>query len=208
MIEGMFHTVCEERNKTTTVGTHLIWTTYGTWLPGDDRGHWSPLFDMYGHLLEKGHTLNLPDPVTRHRAMAAMKEAPKFLNLQETEVVADVIGKIIGGIPVGRFVLRRPGSICRAYALAIEATHVHLLIGPLSDDLRPTVGRLKGVSSSLVLGLPHDVTRQRTWTADFWRVFLYDLEGLHAVYHYIIEHNLRAGRPAHPWAFTRPPQFS
>jgi hypothetical protein len=208
MTQGTFYTLCEERNNIMTVGTHLIWTTYGTWLPGDDRGHWSPLFDMYGHLLERGHKLNLPDPVTRQRTMAAMKEAPKFLSLQETEVVADVIGKIIGDMPVGRFVPQGKGAICRAYALAIEPTHVHLLIGPLAENLHKTVGRLKGVSSSLILGLPHNVTRQRTWTADFWRVFLYDSEGLHAVYHYIIEHNLRTGRPAHPWAFIRPPLSS
>lgn len=37
-----------------TIGIHLVWTSYGTWLPGDDRGHWSPLFDFYGHLVERG----------------------------------------------------------------------------------------------------------------------------------------------------------
>ena len=191
-----------------TIATHLIWTTYGTWLPGDDRGHWSPLFDMYGHLLKKGHRLNIPDETTQRRALAAMKEPPKSLNGQEAAITADVIGKIIDGIPVGRFTPGKPGAICRAFALAIEPTHVHLLIGPLSEDLRPTVGRIKGVSSSLILGMPHNASRERTWTADFWRVFLYDWEGLDAVYRYIIDHNVRAGRPAHPWPFTHAPRFS
>lgn len=190
------------------LATHLIWTTYGTWLPGDDRGHWSPLFDMYGHLLRKGHRLNMPDEVTRGRAIGMMKEPPKILNAQEMAITAEVIGKVINGIPVGRFTPGKPGALCAAYALAIEHTHVHLLIGPLSESLSATVGRFKGVSSSLIVSRPENGTRQRTWTADFWKVFLFDAEGVATVCKYVIDHNVRAGRPAHPWAFTRVPRFS
>lgn len=60
----------------------------------------------------------------------------------------------------------------------------------------------------MIRELPQNMARQRTWTADFWRVFLYDGEGLNAVYKYIIDHNLRANRPAHPWPFTQAPQFA
>jgi hypothetical protein len=187
-----------------TVAIHLIWTTYGTWLPGDDRGHWSPLFDMDGHLLKTGHRLNLPDPTTRARALATMTELPKVLDANEIPIVAEVIDKIINSVPVGRFIPATPGPICSAYALAIEPTHLHLLIGPLSEPLHATVGRFKGVSSSLIGALPQNTARRRTWTADFWRVFLYDQEGLRTVYNYVINHNLRAGRPAHPWPFTCP----
>ncbi len=187
-----------------TFGIHIVWTTYGTWLPGDDRGHWSPLFDLYGHLIARGHQLNIPDKTTQSCASALMKEPPKWLNNEEVLITADVISKILGGIPVGRFTPGKPGAICTPYALAIESNHVHLLIGPLSEKLEPTLGRLKGVSSSLIGELPHNAGRSRTWTAGVWPVFLYDREALHAVYSYIIDHNLRAGRPAHPFPFTRP----
>lgn len=86
-----------------TIAMHLIWTTYGTWLPGDRRGHWSPLFDMYGHLLKKGHKLNIPDQTTHDRAQAAMKEPSKILDAQETAITANVICNIINGISIGRF---------------------------------------------------------------------------------------------------------
>jgi REP element-mobilizing transposase RayT len=189
--------------ETVTLAIHLIWTTYGTWLPGDDRGHWSPLFDMYGHLLQRGHKLNLPDACTRARVVANMTEPAKVLNAEEIQIMADVIERIVNGVPVGRYTPGKPGAICRALALAIESNHVHLLVGPLSEDLHATVGRFKGVSSSLIGALPVNAARRHTWTAGFWRVFLFDEEAIRTVFNYVIGHNLREGRPAHPWDFTR-----
>ena len=51
-----------------TVGIHLVWTAYGTWLPGDDRGHWSPLYQFYGDVIERGGQLNRADLTTREYA--------------------------------------------------------------------------------------------------------------------------------------------
>ena len=64
-----------------TVAIHVIWTTYMTWPPGDPRGHWSPLFDMYGGLIERGHKLNLPDPVTLQMATELARESPRVCGL-------------------------------------------------------------------------------------------------------------------------------
>ena len=59
-----------------TVAIHAIWTTYMTWPPGDRRGHWSALFDLYGALIERGHKLNLPHPITLERATSLANEPP------------------------------------------------------------------------------------------------------------------------------------
>ena len=75
--------------------THVIWTTYMTWPPGDDRGHWSPLFDLYGHLIEQGHRLNLPDPVTRSRASEWAREPPRVLTPSDRRIVADTIRDVL-----------------------------------------------------------------------------------------------------------------
>jgi hypothetical protein len=187
-----------------TIATHIIWTTYGTWLPGDPRGHWSPLFDMYGRLRAAGHQLNISDPVTHDYARSLMTEPPKYLSQPDAEITADVINKILGGIPVGRFTPGKPGAISKAHALAIESNHVHLLIGSLDADLEATVGRMKGVSSSLILDQQNNLARKRTWTGGFWRVFLYDNLAVETVYAYIINHNIRANRLAHPYTFTHP----
>jgi hypothetical protein len=74
---------------------HAIWTTYMTWPPGDARGHWSPLFDFYGHLLDEGHHLNLCDVSTVHHATQLAKEPPKVLTQEEQDIVAETIGHIL-----------------------------------------------------------------------------------------------------------------
>ena len=145
------------------MGIHLIWTCYGTWLPGDpDKpGHWSPLFDLYGRLRAAGHQINLPDATTFEYAKSIMRESPKILTAEERAVVADVIGRhmlhpqIAPGLPggtvrdassarnpdnhppqaagymVGDRTYRKP----RCHAAAIEPTHVHLLLGPVEEDI-------------------------------------------------------------------------
>ncbi len=172
-----------------TRGIHLIWTGYGTWLPGDPRGHWSPLFNLYGKLRERGHKLNVPDTVTHHRAKALMKEPRKVLSPCEIAVVARVIGaQVAPGVPGAKY---PPMEGLRVHAATIEPTHVHLLIGPIGEDIAAVAGKLKSRTSSAVLAMPENAGRKRTWTAGYWKVFLFDDEALGAVRQYIAEHNAR-----------------
>ncbi len=174
-----------------TCGIHLVWTTYMTWLPGDPRGHWSPLFDFYGRLIAKGRQLRMSDPVTCSVSMAVAKETPKILNAAERDTVAENIGQIArNGVGL--------------HAAAIEPTHVHLLAGPITEDVGRFAGRLKGMTSSAVLGVPGNGRRKRTWTSGYWKVFLYDLESMVAVKSYIDDHNLRRGLPAEPFDWLTP----
>jgi len=87
-----------------TRGIHIVWTTYGTWLPGDPAKpvHWSPLFDVYGRLRRAGHRLNLPDADTHRHARSLMKEPAKVLEDDEPSIVAEVMGRykrprLVGG---------------------------------------------------------------------------------------------------------------
>src|SRR5437870_12879123 len=121
-----------------TCGIHLVWTTYGTWLPGDDRGHWSALFDLYGSIRERGGQLNVPDSITRDRALARMTECPKRLETDEIAAIVMELGHHIGS-----------ASTPEAWSAAIEPNHVHLLVGPVKEDLSRFVGRIKGRTSSV-----------------------------------------------------------
>ena len=175
-----------------TVAIHAIWSTYGSWPPGDpDKpGHWSPLFDMYGRLIRAGHQINLPDADTFHHARSLMKEDPKYLDEQEQRVVADVFESHL--------------LDCRVHACAIERSHVHLLTGPIREHISRFIGRLKGTSSSALLKLPDNWNRKRIWTAGFWKVFLFNAEAMPVVRSYIEDHNLRRGMPAAPWDWIHP----
>jgi hypothetical protein len=180
-----------------TCGIHLVWTTYGTWLPGDDRGHWSALFDLYGHIRNRGGQLNLPDPVTRDRAVELMTEPPRWLDDEEMAIVAEELSRHVG-----------TASGPLAWAAAIESNHVHLLVGPVGEPLERFVGRIKGRTSSAVGALPRNAGRERVWTSGYWRVFLFDDIGVFAVKEYIDAHNLRRGLPAEPYSWITAPDLS
>jgi hypothetical protein len=85
-----------------TKGIHFIWTTYGTWLPGDDRGHWSPLFDLYGRIRVDGDQLNESDATTRKISQIKMENPEKTLSDAEREMLAELLGRLLkeprGGI--------------------------------------------------------------------------------------------------------------
>ena len=177
-----------------TCAIHFIWTSYATWPPGDPRGHWSPLFDFYGNLIERGHKLNLPDATTYARSLAIAKEPPFLMTPGEMTTVANVIGTLVAPISpplaAGHFETRP-----KAYAFAIENNHTHLLTGPIKEDLSSFIGRVKGMTSSAVLKHPGNEERRRVWTAGYWKVFLFDEPAVYAVKGYIEDHNVRRGLP-------------
>ena len=178
-----------------TRGIHIIWTTYGTWLPGDRRGHWSALLDLYGRLKRAGHQLNMPDTETHSRARSLMKESSKTLTIAEIQMVANVLGKYLApGLP----------GAASCHACAIESAHVHLLLGPVGEPIGTFVGRLKGASSSAALRRPDNHGRKRIWTAGYWKAFLFEDEAVHAVAEYIEAHNTRRGLPAAPFPWISP----
>jgi REP element-mobilizing transposase RayT len=90
-------------------------------------------------------------------------------------------------------------SAPRAVAAAIEANHVHLLVTALREPVHRFAGRLKGSSSSALLRRPENAGRSRIWTSGYWKVYLFDIEGVAAVAKYIDEHNARRGKVARPY---------
>ena len=166
-----------------------------TWPPGDARGHWSALFDFYGHLIDDGHHLNLPDPTTLHHATQLAKEPPKILNEYEQQIVADTIGEVL------RTQMAPTSTILAA---AVQRTHVHLLLSGLDEPIDRVVGRFKGRTSSEVIARGSEPGRKRTWTAGYWKVFLFEDRSVPIVGRYIEEHNEREGLVAAPYEWITP----
>jgi hypothetical protein len=193
------------------LATHFIWTTYGTWLPGDDRGHWSPLFDLYGRMKARGHKLNVPDPESYKFATEQLVEPPKHLSEFEQSALAELLGNLIAtpyaispaftpGSP-SRIARPQLSSVPRAISAAIEPDHVHLLITALREPVSRFAGRLKGASSSALLKLAENAARSRIWTTGYWKVYLFDDDAVATVEQYIDDHNIRRGRLAKPYAW-------
>ncbi len=186
-----------------TCGIHVIWTTYGSWLPGDPRGHWSGLFDLYGRVdRHTRHQLNSCDKTTLRRAKSLLKEPSKTLSNDEIQMVAHVIADHIApGFTTNQITPGMPGAIWGVYALAIEPIHVHLLLSPMNETLSVLVGKIKSQSASALLKLPSNQGRTQIWTAKYWKVFLFDGESVHIVRKYIESHNIRNGLPVRPWSW-------
>jgi REP element-mobilizing transposase RayT len=153
---------------------------------------------MYGHLIESGGKLNRGDITSENSTRELMKETPKILDAEEAAVVAKTLGTLV----------RRPtdkdSTLPCIIAAAIESNHVHLLLAPLNEPIGIVAGRFKGKTSSAVLAMPQNKGRTRTWTAKYWKVFLFGMEALETVKLYVEDHNVRRGLPASPFPWISP----
>src|SRR5258707_12751943 len=107
----------------------LTWTTYGTWLPGDDRGSVTSVHNERG----PRHRHNIPDtpadppmPGLRRSAGRLMKgEAVRLTNEQASEVLKQF----------------RETSSYRGWLLvaaAVMANHCHVVVGVPGDPEQKT----------------------------------------------------------------------
>ncbi len=117
-----------------TLAIHWAAATHGTWLHGDFRGSWRA-----GRLIG-------PDPFLEAECRARMSAAAAKLDVAEQAVVAEVFGEIVRE--------RRH----RVFAATIQATHVHLILAPLGEDVAKVVARFKYRSAATALAR----RRQRT----------------------------------------------
>ena len=107
-----------------TLGYTLTWTTYGSWLPGDERGYVKDGRILHGdeklvdlcEKFQKGHTVKL-----RHNEKHVVRQA--ILN------EAERIGQTIE-------------------ALAVCSNHIHVVARYFAEPIGETVSRFKNVTTS------------------------------------------------------------
>jgi REP element-mobilizing transposase RayT len=90
---------------------HIVWTTYGTWLPGDGRG-WIKAY-VWG--------VQAPDPVREREARERMVEEPVILTAEQRELVEKTI---------------RDHSRIRGWflhAVNVRGNHVHVVVSAARD---------------------------------------------------------------------------
>ena len=136
-------------------GLLITWTCYGTWLPGDPRGHVSNVLLPEGGFLPKQNEPRTPvapgDEHTLHRARELQKGPTVWLSPAEALSTAEAL------VASAR---QRQWHIPRA---AVMANHVHVVIVDCPAD-GPAVRRILKGTSQAALG---EATgkRQRWWTA-------------------------------------------
>ncbi len=91
---------------------HLTWTTYGTWLPGDERG-W---------LTHGADEIHRGDCDWREQAVRNLKHVSVVLNEQDRQIVRETI---VSHCEIRRWTL---------HALNVRTNHVHLVV---TADIMP-----------------------------------------------------------------------
>ena len=118
----------------------ITWTTYGSWLPGDARGHVSPVLLADGRFQARTNTPGIEwakgDERTRKRARELQRFPSVRLGCDEALLTAESI------VEAAR---TRNWSVLRG---AVMATHVHVVLQDGGADKSAISRVLKGVSQA------------------------------------------------------------
>lgn len=117
----------------------LTWTTYGTWLPGDARGYVGNAPDESGQVIRHNQVNTppaRPNPKLRKSVEQRLKGPPVFLHVTQADALLEQFQETT---------LHRHWTLG---AVAIMATHLHVLIGvPGDPDPGKILGDLKSYGS-------------------------------------------------------------
>lgn len=176
------------------IAYHVIFTTYGTWLPNDPRGSYSK--EVYNEQLRMLGAIRYgrqtPTPTRNDlirfctAAMPCLNRRPFFIDDSSRLIIASAFSRVV----------RRLGIIVPACAIMND--HVYVLILRCQYRIEYIVNQFKGVAT-LALKL-----EQTPWSRGCWKVFINDNEALIAAVNYIRANPIRAGFGAQAWDFVIP----
>jgi REP element-mobilizing transposase RayT len=191
------------------VGYHVIFATYGFWLPNDPRGSWSEWvgsWDLfrYGPATTTDERYSLAHDEHDRAARLAAKRALKYPPVQFNGIQARAVARGFAKY------LRRLGI--EVWACSILPDHVHLVVGKLPMSVEQLVIQLKGAATRQLEeeGI-HPLARYKKpgkrvpqcWVRGEWKVFL-DPEDVPGAIRYVQDNPLKEGKKQQSWSFVTP----
>jgi REP element-mobilizing transposase RayT len=152
------------------LGFFLTWVTYGTWLPGDERG-W----------VEYHHGWQLPDPARKLEAMAIMTEDACRLSEDQRDAVEKQIEETC---------LHR-GWCLRA--VSCRSNHVHVVLTAMNTRPKKIRSDLKAWATRCLKD-KFDANRENWWAERGSIRFLNSERSLETATLYVVEAQDRKGR--------------
>jgi REP element-mobilizing transposase RayT len=190
------------------LGFHVIFSTYGFWLPNDPRGSWSDWVRNW-ELLRYGPATKVDtresvarvkhDATLRKKAKQALAYPGVFLNGEQAQAV---------GLGFRTAVDEADYAV---FACSILPQHVHLVLGPHDRDIDRIVGHLKGRATQQLnksglhpLGAYRqpDGTVPSPWCRNCWKVFIFTQRHLREAIKYVEDNPLKEGKPRQSWSFV------
>ena len=176
------------------IAYHVIFTTYGTWLPNDPRGSFSK--DMYNEELGSlsgihyGRRNPQPSKAALRRFWTAaaprLSRRPYFIDGATRPNIAKGFAEVVNRLDLA------------VRACAIMNDHVHLLAMRSGHRIEYLAGQFKG-GATRVLGL-----RRTPWARGCWKVFIDNEEVLRCAACYIERNPITAGIVLQHWDFVTP----
>ncbi|MGD0785072.1 MAG: transposase [Sedimentisphaerales bacterium] len=145
-----------------TLGYHITWTTYGTWLQGDGRGY-----------VKDGEILPVNEALLQSNQKLQMQDAVK-LSKPQREIVREAITKQAE-------MLKQ-----RIYALAIKSNHIHLVVEYTPQPIEKIVAYYKNAARQALKTVGCD---GKIWTAGYDKRYCFDKETLERKIRYVQKHN-------------------
>jgi REP element-mobilizing transposase RayT len=184
------------------IAYHVIFSTYGFWLPNDPRGSWSDFVGTW-ELVRFGKA----SKVTTTRSVAATDHDHR-LRLEAKTALEHPPVAFTGAqaLAVGRgFARAVKESGYTVHACTILPEHVHMVIGHSPRLVGRIVGHLKGRATQhlAAAGLWPDAERP-VWGRKAWKVFLDSPERVAGAIAYIEANPEKEGKPRQQWSFVKP----
>jgi REP element-mobilizing transposase RayT len=139
----------------------VTWTTYGTWLQGNDRPY-----------VKDGEILPPNKELAEANTKALTKDAVR-LSFNQRGIAEEAIRQ--KAIQFGQ----------RIYALSVRAKHVHLVVEYIPKPIGIVVQRYK---SCAVRALRKNGMRGRVWTTGFDKRYCFDGDALQRRINYVNDH--------------------
>jgi REP element-mobilizing transposase RayT len=144
----------------------LTWTTYGSWLPGDERG-WVDRWRRHGEIVDK------PEPLLEKHARELLKGPAVTLD-QEMRTAAEAAMR--GATDEFGWMI---------HALAVRSNHVHLVVSARDKAPGKVMGLLKRRGTQTLNGLNGNNNIKRWWTEDGSKRLLYTEEAVARAVEYV-----------------------
>ena len=143
------------------VGYMLTWTTYGSWLPGDERGY-----------VENGKILSGDEKILQ-RNKERQKSHNVKLNSKEKQIVNEAV--LSEAEKIGQPI----------EALVVYSNHVHILTRPHQESLEEIVSRYKSITTR---ALWENGRTGRIWTKGYDKRFCFTEDDIKKRIQYIKNH--------------------
>ena len=187
---------------------HVIFSTYGFWLPNDPRGSGSdrvaaPHLQQFGPATKVQTRRSVAgecyDHVVRKDAKKSLKYPPVIFDGAQARAVARGFAQVLTeyNYPI--------------YACAILPEHVHLVVGRHTRAIERIVAHLKrGATLRLFAEESHPLIEfpkpvPSPWSKRTgWVVYLNDDQSVRHRIKYVQENALKEGKPQQHWSFVKP----